>query len=127
MPANSAAGENGIGGLFWYLPAMISVSKKFSAAALDAHHRLAGRRFGVGNIGQFEVVGRAVMGAEQGFHGGSRLQAEGRYSLACQAALTIGRLGWRIAAFTLPIFAFNGLLSSDSSRGGISAVAPLNR
>ena len=35
-PANSEAGENGNGGLNWYLPAMISVSKKLSAAALIA-------------------------------------------------------------------------------------------
>src|SRR5262249_42842368 len=35
-PANSEAGENGNGGLNWYLPAMISVSKKLSAAALMA-------------------------------------------------------------------------------------------
>src|SRR3974390_1072029 len=33
-PENSAAGENGNGGLRWYLPAMMSVSKKLSAAAL---------------------------------------------------------------------------------------------
>jgi hypothetical protein len=35
--------------------------------------------------------------------------------------------GWRMAAFTLPILTFNGLISSDSSDGGIVAVAPLNR
>src|SRR6478735_1940406 len=34
VPAHSAAGENGSGGLVWYLLAMISVSKKFNAAAL---------------------------------------------------------------------------------------------
>ena len=33
MPANSAPGENGKAGLYWYFPAMISVSKKLSAAA----------------------------------------------------------------------------------------------
>src|SRR5215472_13520948 len=32
-PANSPPGENGNGGLVWYLPAMISVSKKFSPTA----------------------------------------------------------------------------------------------
>src|SRR5262249_42144609 len=32
-PANSPPGENGKGGLVWYLPAMISVSKKFSPTA----------------------------------------------------------------------------------------------
>src|SRR6202034_3220029 len=33
-PATSAAGENGNGGLIWYLPWIISRSKKFSAADL---------------------------------------------------------------------------------------------
>src|SRR6266581_922977 len=33
-PAISAAGENGKGGLIWYLPWIIRMSKKFSAAAL---------------------------------------------------------------------------------------------
>src|SRR5712671_2089424 len=35
-PATSAAGENGNGGLIWYLPWIISRSKKFSAADLMA-------------------------------------------------------------------------------------------
>src|SRR5262249_44086840 len=35
-PAISAAGENGKGGLIWYLPWIIRMSKKFSAAALIA-------------------------------------------------------------------------------------------
>src|SRR4051812_5328226 len=35
-PATSAAGENGKGGLIWYLPWIIRMSKKFSAAALIA-------------------------------------------------------------------------------------------
>jgi hypothetical protein len=32
-PANSPPGENGNGGLVWYFPAMISVSKKFNPTA----------------------------------------------------------------------------------------------
>src|SRR6266403_4058108 len=36
MPATSAAGENGNGGLIWYLPWIIRRSKKFSAADLIA-------------------------------------------------------------------------------------------
>src|SRR6266487_3717104 len=32
-PENSPPGENGNGGLVWYLPAMISVSKKFNPTA----------------------------------------------------------------------------------------------
>src|SRR6266566_6818690 len=35
-PATSAAGENGNGGLIWYLPWIIKRSKKFSAADLIA-------------------------------------------------------------------------------------------
>src|ERR1700679_3294429 len=35
-PATSAAGENGNGGLIWYLPWIINRSKKFSAADLIA-------------------------------------------------------------------------------------------
>src|SRR5438067_2435299 len=35
-PANSEAGENGNAGFTWYLPAISSVSKKFSAADLIA-------------------------------------------------------------------------------------------
>src|ERR1700727_488354 len=35
-PATSAAGENGNGGLIWYLPWIISRAKKFSAADLIA-------------------------------------------------------------------------------------------
>src|SRR5205807_3473109 len=36
IPANSAPGENGNGGLCWYLPVMIRVSKKLSATAFTA-------------------------------------------------------------------------------------------
>src|ERR1700738_2047835 len=36
VPATSAAGENGNGGLIWYLPWIISRAKKFSAADLIA-------------------------------------------------------------------------------------------
>ena len=69
-PANSAAGENGKAGLCWYLPAMISVSKKFSAAASTRTTASPGAGAGFGDVGECEIVGRAVMGAEQGFHGG---------------------------------------------------------
>src|ERR1700733_8784474 len=36
IPATSAAGENGNGGLIWYLPWIIKRSKKFNAADLIA-------------------------------------------------------------------------------------------
>src|SRR5215470_39071 len=48
MPANSEAGENGNGGLNWYLPAMIRVSKKLSAAALMATRTSPGPATGSG-------------------------------------------------------------------------------
>ena len=59
--------------MIWYFPAMISVSKKFSAAASIRTTASPGPGDGVGDIGEFEVVGRAVTGAEQGFHGVKRL------------------------------------------------------
>ena len=38
---------------------------------LDAHHGFARPGHRVGDVGKFKVVGGAVTGAEQGFHGGS--------------------------------------------------------
>src|SRR6185369_17568731 len=63
-----------------------------------AHHRLARRRDRIGNISYGEGLGRAVLVAEQRLH-----------------ALTVPG-GWDYHAFTLPIFARNGLISSDSCR-----------
>jgi hypothetical protein len=48
VPANSAPGENGYSGLYWYWPAMIRRSKKFSAAASTRHHGLSGPGDGIG-------------------------------------------------------------------------------
>ena len=86
-PANSAAGENGKAGLCWYLPAMIRVSKKFSAAALTRTTASPGPGDGVGEVGKFEVVGGAVTGAEQGFHGGSIGYATAACLARCPAGL----------------------------------------
>src|SRR4051794_26043016 len=47
-PATSAAGENGNGGLIWYLPWIIRISKKFSAAALMAITACPGSATGSG-------------------------------------------------------------------------------
>src|SRR5262249_1509418 len=47
-PATSAAGENGNGGLIWYLPWIIRMSKKFSAAALIAITACPGSATGSG-------------------------------------------------------------------------------
>ena len=93
-PANSAAGENGKAGLCWYLPAMISVSKKFSAAALTRTTASPGPGVGFGQLGQFKVVGSAVMGAEQGFHGGS-------IACATAACLACRRTGLAASTFGL--------------------------
>ena len=60
---------------------------------LDAHHRFARPGRGVGNVGKFEVVGGAVTGAEQGFHGGSIEYATATCLARCPAglaALTFG-------------------------------------
>src|ERR1700754_3561071 len=47
-PATSAAGENGNGGLIWYLPWTIRMSKKFSAADLIAITACPGSATGSG-------------------------------------------------------------------------------
>src|SRR4051794_13847066 len=47
-PATSAAGENGKGGLIWYLPWIIRMSKKFSAADLIAITACPGSATGSG-------------------------------------------------------------------------------
>src|SRR5712672_4091590 len=47
-PATSAAGENGNGGLIWYLPWIIRISKKFNAAALIAMMAWPGSATGSG-------------------------------------------------------------------------------
>jgi len=87
-PANSAAGENGIGGLVWYLPAIISVSKKLSAA-LDAYHGLARAGLGVGNIGNFQIVGRAITRTKQAFMAGYRYFPRLSYRVAVKGRLHI--------------------------------------
>ena len=68
-PANSEAGENGNGGLNWYLPAMISVSKKLSAADLTATTTSPAARHRIGQVVEFEIVRAAEARAENGFHG----------------------------------------------------------
>ncbi len=68
-PATSAAGENGNGGLIWYLPWIIRMSKKFSAADLIAITASSGPGHRIGHVGQHEIVGTAILRAENGFHG----------------------------------------------------------
>ena len=43
--------------------------EKIQRGGVDSHHRLAGSGLRLVDIGEFKVVGRAVAGAEQGFHG----------------------------------------------------------
>jgi hypothetical protein len=69
MPANSAAGENGNGGLCWYLPAMISRSKKVERGRLDVNDRFARAWLRLRDVGQFQIVGRAEVRAQNSFHG----------------------------------------------------------
>src|SRR5437016_3695998 len=47
-PATSAAGENGNGGLLWYLPCTIRMSKKFNAADFTATTTWPGSATGSG-------------------------------------------------------------------------------
>ena len=98
MPANSAPGENGKVGLYWYLPAMISRSKKLSADRGDCDHSLARSGYRIGQIGDGQIVRRARACAEQGFHG--------RFPV-CSCGTNAGRTGGTIQAgvrpFGLPI------------------------
>ena len=45
---------------------------------LDRNHGLAGPRHGIGHVGQHEIVGLAILRAEDGFHGHTfgKLEAE---------------------------------------------------
>src|ERR1700722_10258941 len=56
-PATSAAGENGNGGLIWYLPWIISRSKKFNAADLIAITASLGPATGSGTSGSTRSSG----------------------------------------------------------------------
>ena len=69
VPANSAAGENGIARLGLVFAGDDQRVEEIQRRRRDPHHGFAGAGRGVGNVGKFEVVGRAVTGAEQGFHG----------------------------------------------------------
>ena len=55
-PENSAAGENGNGGLIWYLPAMISVVEEIERRGLDPDHGFARPGDGIGNVRQCQIV-----------------------------------------------------------------------
>src|SRR5215211_4977660 len=73
MPVNSPHGENGNGGFFWYLPAMISVSKKFSPTAATFAMTSPGAGVGSAMSASTRSSGGAEAGAQDGFHDGSRI------------------------------------------------------
>src|SRR6185312_143549 len=113
VPANSAAGENGSGGLVWYLLAIINVSKKFSAAALMRTTASPGAATGSGTSASARSSGvpwRVQSSAFMAFSRGNKDQCRG-------STMVYER---RIAAFTLPTFAGNGLISSDSLWGRLN-------
>src|SRR5438067_13271745 len=56
-PATSAAGENGNGGLLWYLPCTIRMSKKFNAADFTAITTWPGSAVGSGISLKFKSSG----------------------------------------------------------------------
>src|SRR3954467_9531865 len=78
-PANSAPGENGNSGLYWYLPAMISRSKKLSATASTRTTACPGPATGSGRSPMVRSSGvparvqsRAFMARSSRFYMGSR-------------------------------------------------------
>ena len=66
MPANSAPGENGNAGLYWYLPAMISEIEEIQRRGLDPHHGLSGPGHRVGQVAD----GRGRPGCRRGCRAG---------------------------------------------------------
>src|SRR5262249_45935908 len=71
-PANSPPGENGKGGLVWYLPAMISVSKKFSPTAATLVTTSPGPATGAGISGSARSSGGPKRWQRVAFTGGAR-------------------------------------------------------
>jgi len=68
-PAASPPGENGSGGLNWYLPSMIRVSGEIDAGGVDVD---GGSSFGfrrrAGDFLDDQVLGRAEAFAQDSFH-----------------------------------------------------------
>ena len=68
--------------------------EKVQRRRLDAHQDFARPRRGLGDVGEFKVVGGPVTGAEQGFHGGSVGYTGGaRYLARLPAGLAASELG----------------------------------
>ena len=83
-PANSPPGENGSGGLVWYLPGDDQRVEEIQADRRDLDDDLARPRDRVGNFGEHKIVGRAEAGAENGFHGRAAIgEADSFYHGAC--------------------------------------------
>src|SRR5215216_456590 len=76
-PATSAAGENGKGGLIWYLPWIIRMSKKFSAAALIAITACPGSATGSGTSASTRSSGWQYCEQRMAFMGAPDFEPEG--------------------------------------------------
>src|SRR5205823_2008849 len=104
-PVNSAPGENGNSGLYWYFPAMISRSKKLSATASTRTTACPGPATGSGRSPMVRSVVRAAgAAAEQGFHG-QRLQVLYGFSQTVAAGPTPLSQGLRQFILSIADFA----------------------
>src|SRR6266566_2726259 len=121
-PANSEAGENGNGGLCWYLPAISSVSKKLSAAARMATTASPGPATGGGmslisrSSGPPKRLHRtAFMVRQEGSKGrpSYHVAVPGRGAAVPRRGAAVGRH----AAFTMPPSPPNRLNRGRGSRG----------
>src|SRR5262245_2416553 len=89
-PANSPPGENGNGGLVWYLPAMISVSKKFSPTAATLATTSPRPATGSGISASTRSSGAPKRWQRMAFTGGARgLLERCRHAIARTTALEV--------------------------------------
>src|ERR1700688_1593092 len=103
-PATSAAGENGNGGLIWYLPWIIRISKKFSAADLIAITAWPGSATGSGTSASTRSSGWQY--------------CEQRMAFMDTPDLRTHKEGWMLLA------GFEAGLQSDSDAFGLHAGRP---
>src|ERR1700751_3261133 len=85
-PANSPPGENGNGGLVWYLPAMISVSKKLSPTATTLATTSPGPATGSGISASTRSSGGRKRWQRMAFTGRAPLE-RGRHAIARTTAV----------------------------------------
>jgi len=94
IPANSDAGENGNGGLCWYLPAHDQQVEEIERRGLDPHDGLAGSGCRLRDVGSSSSSGGAKMSAEDGFmaifHSGRGADASPESITAERAVIEVG-------------------------------------